>query len=195
MATSIFMLAEKARDILGKGDIQAIISACVDSYAVVVKQSWYENKQDGINEVDGVFQYTFKNIVPEVDLDTDFYYIVIPSSYVRLPHEAGINAVSFMKQQDKPFVRINSGSVGIWANLKANIMGGAQTYYVEGIRMYFPKMTSVSNGNILLKLAIALDAVDVEEVLNIPPDMASAIVDMVVAKYQPKPEVKPDTLQ
>lgn len=195
MATSIFMLAEKAKDILGKGDIQALASACIDAYAVVVKQGWYENKQDGTSEVDGAFVYTFKNVAPILDLDLDKYYAVIPSSYVRLPHEMGINYVSLMANQNKPFMRLNSGSIGMWSNLKSNVLGGHQTYYVEGIRMYFPKMTNVSNGNILLKLSIALDNVDVDETLNIPPDMASMIVDMVVAKYQPKPEVKPDTLQ
>ncbi len=195
MASSIYKLAEKVRDILGKGDLQALISSCQDAYAIVVKQEWFANMSEGINEIDGAFVYTFKNQEPLWDDDLGEYYMIIPSSYLRLPHEMGINSVSTMRGQDAPFVRISSGSIGMWANLKSNILGGRQTYYIEGIRMYFPKMTITTKGNMLLKMAIALDTVDPEEDLNIPPNVAGMIVDLVVAKYQPKPEVKPDTLQ
>lgn len=198
MSTSIYKIAEKANNIIENGDMQALISSCIDCYAQVVKKEWYENKQDGVSEIDGVFLYNFGKtdpLVPVLDVSTDMYYITVPSSYLRLPCEYGINSVSFLLGQTSPFVRIGAGSLGMWNNLKANVLGGRQTYFVEGIQMYFPKMTAVTKGNIMLKLAIALDAVDPEEDLNIPPDVASMIVDMVVAKFNPKQASKPDTLQ
>jgi len=192
--TSIYQIAEKCRLILGKGSIQALTSYVKDAYASVVKASWYENKQNDVSEVDGVFIYTFTDVVPILDISRDQYYIVVPSSYLRLPNEMGINMVCFMKGQSSPFVRLNSGSVGMWANIKANVLGGGQTYFIEGARAYFPKMTSLTNANLMLKMAIALDSVDVEEQLNIPPDVVDSIVTMVVQKIAPKEATKPENL-
>ena len=191
--TSLYKIAEKCILIVPKVPIQALLSSVVDVYASMAKKEWYENKADGVSEVDGTFIYTFGKsspLVPEVDTDTDLYYITIPSSYLRLPHEMGINNVSFMKEQNYPFVRITS--TGLWNNLKANVF--KQTYMVEGNRLYFPKMTSVNKGNILLKMAIALDTADVDQQLNIPPNMVDEIVNIVVAKYQPKEPKTPENL-
>lgn len=191
--TSLYKIAEKCILIVPKVPIQALLSSVVDVYASMAKKEWYENKADGVSEVDGTFIYTFGKsspLVPEVDTDTDLYYITIPSSYLRLPHEMGINSVSFMKEQNYPFVRITS--TGLWNNLKSNVF--KQTYMVEGNRLYFPKMTSVNKGNILLKMAIALDTADVDQQLNIPPNMVDEIVNIVVAKYQPKEPKTPENL-
>ena len=191
--TSLYKIAEKCILIVPKVPIQALLSSVVDVYASMAKKEWYENKADGVSEVDGTFIYTFGKsspLVPEVDTDTDLYYITIPSSYLRLPHEMGINNVSFMKEQNFPFVRITS--TGLWNNLKSNVF--KQTYMVEGNRLYFPKMTSVNKGNILLKMAIALDTADVDQQLNIPPNMVDEIVNIVVAKYQPKKPKTPENL-
>lgn len=191
--TTLYKIAEKCLLIVPKVPIQALLSSVVDVYASAAKREWYENKNDGIAEVDGTFLYTFGKstpLVPDIDLSTDQYYIVIPSAYLRLPHEMGINSVSFMKEQNYPFVRITS--TGLWNNLKANVF--KQTYMVEGNKIYFPKMTSVNKGNILLKMAIALDTADVDQQLNIPPNMVDEIVNVVVAKYQPKEPKTPENL-
>ena len=191
---SIYSIAEKCKYIAGKGNLQAISSMVIDAYATVVRNSWFENKAVDLNEVDGVFIYTFKNLVPQLDSDLNYYYIEKPSSAIRLPNELGINQVSFMQGQTSPFARINAGSLGLWSNLKSYALGGLQTYYEEGTRMYFPKMNQSTNGNILLKMAIALDTVDVEEELLIPPDVVDSIVSLVVEKLNPKESVKPENL-
>lgn len=191
--TSLYKIAEKCLLIVPKVPVQALLSSVVDVYASLAKKEWYENKADGVSEVDGNFLYTFGKsspLVPEVDSDTELYYITIPSAYLRLPHEMGINTVSFMKEQNYPFVRV--ASMGLWNNLKANVF--KQTYMVEGNRLYFPKMTSVNKGNILLKMAIALDTADVDQQLNIPPNMVDEIVNIVVSKYQPKEPKTPENL-
>lgn len=190
--TSLYKIAEKIRVILGKRvDMQPLIDSVVNAYATIAKTAWYENKKEGDGAIDGVFIYGFKNLVPEIDCDVNLYYIDVPSSYLRLPNELGINQVSFMQGQNNAFVRVGSGSFGIYAAIKAGLLGSNQTYFVEqqigeGQRMYFPKMTINNIGNILLKLTIALDTVDVEEELNIPPNIVTDIVNMVVQIYSPK---------
>lgn len=204
---SLFLIAEKVKNIIGKGDIQSIISSVVDVYASQVSKSWYEGKQDGISEIQGVYIYTFKNITPELDCGMDLYFITIPSSYLSLPNEMGINTVSFMKGQTKPFVRVGSASWGLFANLKAGALGGNNFYFVENdvlvenSRMYFPKFDTVlvnqmiaDSTGILLKLAIALDTTDVEAELNIPPNKVDEIVNAVILKFQPKVDPVPNNL-
>ncbi len=195
IGTSIYGIAERCKLILPGEDIQALTALVIDAYSSQVRLSFYENKNDGVSEIDGAFIFTFKDQVPVLDISTDIYYIVIPSSYLRLPHEMGINMVAFAKGQTKEFIRVGSGSVSMWANLKAGLLGGSQTYLVEGNRMYFPKMTNTTNGNLLLKLAVALDNVDVDEELNIPRSIVDTIVSMVVNKFRPQQAVAPKIAQ
>lgn len=193
MISSIYRIAEQCRQTLPNVEMQPLIAAVQDCFGTVAKGSWYENKQDGVSEVDGSLIFTFGKtnaLSPAVDVNVDMYYIVIPSSAVALPNGYGINMVSFMKAQNTPLIMINSGSVGMWANVKAGILGGRQTYFVEGTKMYFPKMTSATVQNILLKMVLALGEVDVREELNIPPDMISQIVLMVNQKFLGSPAQK-----
>lgn len=190
--TSILKISEQCKYLLGAGDIQVLIASVIDCYSTAVKREFYENKAEDFSEIDGAFIYTYgkdNSLVPALDLATDMYYIVIPSSYVRLPGEYGINGVSFIKGQTKSFIRTSSGDVGLMEGLLGSVMGGHQTYFVEGTRMYFPKMTNMTNGNLMLKLTVGLDDVDVDEPLNIPRSTIDVIVNMVVEKFAPrKPE-------
>lgn len=187
--TSLYKISEQVKYLIGAGDIQPILASVIDAYSAAVKKEWYENKADGYAEVDGAFIYTYgkdEPLTPILDLSTDMYYIVIPSSYLRLPGEYGINYVGYIKGQTKPFVRLGSGSYGMWSNLKSFCLGGAEKYFTEGIQMFFPTMTNMTNGNIMLKLAIALDDVDVDEELNIPRSVVDTIVNIVAAKFAPR---------
>lgn len=194
MGRSLYYIAEQCNIRLDKIDMQTLIAAVVDAYGTMARNAWYENKAEGISEVDGSFIYTFPDIEPSWDASRDYYYITIPSSYLRLPHEMGINWVSFMKDR-RAFVRITS--ISLWENLKAFALGGKQAYMVEGTKMYFPKMTGANKGNILLKMAIALDTVDARQELNIPPNMVASIIDYVVNQFAPTPQPnkKPETLR
>lgn len=195
MANTLYSLAEQCNSILGdKVDLQTLIAAVGNAYADVVKKEWYENKASDVSEVDGIFLVAFKDVVPALDPSTDMYYIVNPSSYMRLPNEMGINYVGFAKGQTSGFVRISAGSIGQWAGLKANALAGLQTYFIEGTKTYFPKMTDTTNGNIMLRYAVALDLTDPEADLQIPPNVAGAIIEMVVGKYTSKPPIVPENL-
>lgn len=186
MISSVYRIAEQCRVVLKDVERQVLIAAVQDCLGTVVKNSWYENKQDGIAEVDGVFIYTFGKTValtPTLEASTGLYYITIPSSYVRLPNEMGINQVSFLTTQTAPFVRISSANYGMWAGLKAYELGGLQTYFVEGTKMYFPKMVVGTVANILLKLSVAYSTLDVREEFNIPPDVINQVIIMVNQRF------------
>ena len=195
--TSLYKIAEQCRSILGKGSMQELVEYVKQGYGIVAKQQWFEGKQDGTSEINGSFIYSFGRstpLTPVLDSSTNEYYIVLPSTYLELPHQFGVQQVSFMKGQDKPFVNIGNGGVGLYANLKAFAMGGNELYYIENTKIYFPKMTANNAGDILLKLAVALDEVDVDDNINIAPNIVRMIVDVVVQQLAPKEKVMPENL-
>lgn len=188
MSTSLFKIAEQCKSALGgKERIQDLLAAAVDCYSGLVRKSWWENKNANCHEVDGAFIITFPNIEPILDLNVDQYYIVIPSSYLQLPEESGIISVGFAKGQDKNFVLTGAGTWARLMSIKAGVMSNRQLYYVENTKMYFPKMTNTTNGNIMLKFALALDNIDPDAELNIPRSIIVDIVNIVVQRYAPVP--------
>jgi len=197
---SLLNIAEQCQAILGKGTAQELVQAVRNSYGVAVKNNWFENKQNGIDEINGGFQYTYSDLKPELDRNTNKYYITIPSSYLELPHQMGINHVSFMDGQDSPFLIIATSQSALFSGLKSEGMGGLQKARPEGNRMYFDDMAKtdiiVNNNNrgILLKITVGLDTVDVDEQLNISPSVTAEIVDAVVNLYQIKERGAKDTL-
>ena len=197
---TLLNIAEQCYTILGKGSVQELIQAVKNAYATAVKNSWFEGKKEGIDEINGSFVYTYKDIKPVYDTDVDTYYITIPTSYLELPHEIGINQVSFMKGKNVPFVRLAQGALGLFSGLKSFVMGGNQVFFVEGDRMYFPKMKMTEievNGEtrgLILVLTLALDEVDVDEKLNISPAIQDEIISLVLQKYATKEKGITDTL-
>jgi len=193
---TLLNIAEQIKEILGKGNLQALVQAVKNAYATAVKQQWFEGRESGVSEINGSLIFTFNNVLPAEDENTNQFFIEIPSSYMELPHELGINHVSFMHGQETPFVRLPPSSFGLFVNLRSFAMGGNQVFTVEGNRMYFPKM--VENDvfvnsevrGLLLKLTVALDTADADDPLNISPLMQDMIVTNVLNKYQ----IEPDSL-
>lgn len=184
MSVSLYQVAEKCRVVTEKRvSIQILVEAVKDAYGYVAKKIWFENTQFDSQEIDGSFVSVFKNIEPLIDCDRDIHYIVLPSSYLILPHEIGIVWVSGMKDKTS-WVRVQNW--GIFNNLKSSVMGGKPVYEIEGNKMLFPKMTSFTKRKVLLKLAIAYNAIDPYEQLNIGPNIVNEIIAVATAPYLPK---------
>jgi len=184
MATSLYRIAESCRIITEKRvSIQVLVSEVTDAYGAVAKKIWYENAAQDTQEVDGSFISTFNSIEPILDCDRDMYYIILPSTYLILPHEIGVVWVSLMKDR-LSWVRVQNW--GIFNGLKAAVMGGRNPYEIEGNRMWFPKMTRETSGAVLLKLAIAFDTIDPYEQLNIGPNIVNDIIVIVTTPYMNK---------
>lgn len=185
MGVSLYRVAEQCRVITEKRvHIQVLLASVIDAYGFVAKKQWYENTLQDTMEIDGSFISVFKDIQPILDLDRDLYYIILPSTYLILPHEIGIVWVSHMKDR-KSWVRVQNW--GLFNNLKASLMGDRYVYEIEGNRMWFPKMTKVTSCcPVLLKLAIAYDTIDPYESLNIGPNIVNDIISIVCTPYMDK---------
>ena len=185
MGQSLYKISEQCAVILEKRvPIQVLVQAVIAAYGYVAKADWYSRTQFDEQTVDGSFLTVFKNIEPEYDSSTDKYFITIPSTYLILPHSMGVNWVSTMKDR-KSWVLVQNW--GMFAGLQSALMGGRQVYEIEGNRMWFPKMTKQNNTcPLLLKLAIAYDAIDPYEELNIGPNIINDIINIVVKPYMSK---------
>lgn len=186
MGVSLYRVAEQCRLILGDrvSSVQALIPAVIDAYAFVAKKAWYEQTVFDEMQIDGSLINVFENILPSYDSVREVYYITIPSTYLMLPHQAGINWVSTMKDKES-WVLVKNW--GMFSGLKASLMGGRQIYQVEGNRILFPKMTNrISDCPLILKLAIAYDNIDPYEKLNIAPNLITDIINIVTAPLMPK---------
>src|SRR5690242_16685345 len=101
MGISLFRVAEQAKLILADrvSSVQVLIPAVTDAYAYVAKKAWFEQTAFDTMEIDGSLINVFENIEPLYDKSRDIYYIIIPSTYLMLPHQTGINWVSTMRDK------------------------------------------------------------------------------------------------
>jgi hypothetical protein len=191
MKTSLYKLSEQVIAVLGKGEPQEIIESVRQSYGTAIKMLYFEGRKNELSELDGSTLYTFgdkegEELMPILNEKTCKYYIVMPSSYVALPHEMGVSHVSYLRSQDLPFVRVSPVGYGVLAGLKSAVLGGHEPYSIQGNNMVFMNMDSLSAGPLLLILSVGVDNISVDEEINVTMDVRDMIVQMVVAKYQPK---------
>lgn len=192
---TIYNISEQCVSIIGgeKAPYQSIVAAVKNAYASVVLKMWYATKLEGFSELPGSSIYTFSGLTPELDVTVNQYAIILPSSYVEIPNEMGVPFVGFALSQDKPFVRLAPGMQGLLAGLKSSVLGGYKTFEITGNKIYFPNMKKIEVADIMLKLSVGFSD-DVDEELNIPPNIADEIVAMVVQRFSPVPASHPDTL-
>lgn len=207
--TTLFQMAEMAKRKLNSGfsgpnvsiGQQELILAVKQSFGTVVKNNWFQNKNDGVNELGGEFIYSFKNQDILFDNDLTEWYTVLPSSYLSLPHELGIQFVGIMESgnasqsQSEPMVRVFNGFSQLSRGLAVGNLQTRKGFYIQGSRIIYLKMTDqLAQKKVLIKLAVALDSFDEDAQINIGPELQDQIIEMVVQKYlveKQVSEVKP----
>jgi hypothetical protein len=182
MAT-LYNIATQVQRLTNKGSWQEILQSVRNNYAFVVKGIWFENKKMDVGTIDGGFIISFPDQQPIKDIITNKYYVNISSTYLQLPQESGIVSVSYMSEPDTNFVLTNSGTVGRLSRIKAGVVGGRQLYYTDNMKMVFPRMTNTTSLPIMLRLAVAVDTIDVDEQINISPNIQAQIIQLVVQQF------------
>jgi hypothetical protein len=181
MGVSLYRIAEECRLVLGDrvSSVQALIPSVIEAYAYVAKKAWFEQTSFDEMQIDGSLINVFENQIPKYDKGRDIYYLTIPSTYLMLPHQMGINWVGTMKDKESWILVKNWG---MFSGLKASLMGGRKVYQIEGNKMLFPKMTDQDcEYPLILKLAIAYDTISPYEQINIAPNLIVDIKNIVTA--------------
>lgn len=186
MATKL-KLAQQMQMILGyKPSIQECMLATNQAYAYVVRTNWWTNKNQGENDINGNFIYAFDDNDILLDSSKDLYYSIIPSTFLgNIPHEMGIPHVSYMQSLTKPFIRLTNGMPALFQGLQSSNFDGYDNFYVENNRIYLPSIdTSTScTAKLLIKLVVALEGLDEQTEISIPPDLQYDIVNLAVKMY------------
>ena len=110
------------------------------AFGQMIKQSFYENKAEGVSWLDGGFIYSFVEEVKE-DKVRGMKYIKIPSTYVGLPLGMGIAHVSNVASEFDTFVPANPNFLGLSRGLLVGKLAGRRAYFVENTKMYFINTT------------------------------------------------------
>ncbi len=204
--TTKYLIAESAGRLLKAGNYgpnegitqQDLILAVHRAFGTVVKAEYFQGKNDGVAEMPGTFVYSFKNQPVLFDNDLQLYYSVIPSSYISLPHEAGITFVGTMQtgnvnsSQSEPMVRVFNNFTALARGLAVENLQTRKGFYVEGTNIYYIGMSSDQAAlNVLMKLAVSLEGIDEDTQINIPPEMQASIIQIVVAQYMPETKQQP----
>lgn len=187
--TSKNKLSEQILRILSGGNIsrdaqvslQELSIAVSQEFAIAVKINYFQNRQQGVTELNGSYIYTFTQPVLK-DVPKNLFYTELPSAFIDLPHEMGVNQISYVSGQTNPFARVSNGFLGLMSGLDLDGLQNRVGFWIENDRIYYINIEE-NTTNVIMKLAVALDAFDDDTLINIPPDIASLIIDSVLKKY------------
>tara|TARA_R110001606_G_scaffold391697_1_gene560015 strand:+ start:2544 stop:3173 length:630 start_codon:yes stop_codon:yes gene_type:complete len=164
------------------------------AFGQMVKQSFYQNKAEGVSWIDGTFVYSFVQEVKE-DKMLGMSYIKIPSTYVSLPLGMGIHTVSDVKSQFDTFVPTNPNFLGLSRGLAVGKLGGRRGYYIDNTKMYFINLSpSDCIDNVLVKLAGGIQSDELDPEVDIPLDMQDQLLRLTVELYTQQRLARKDEL-
>jgi len=164
------------------------------AFGQMIKQSFYENKAEGVSWLDGGFIYSFVEEVKE-DKVRGMKYIKIPSTYVGLPLGMGIAHVSNVASEFDTFVPANPNFLGLSIGLLVGKLAGRRAYFVENTKMYFINLSpSDCVDNILIKLAGGIQSEEIDPEVDIPLDMQQALVGFTVELYMKQRQMPKDDI-
>jgi len=181
-------LAQQARMLLGnRPSLQEMILATNQAYAYVVRTNWWTNRNQGeLDSINGNFIYAFDDNDILLDVKKNIYYSVLPSSFLgNIPHEQGLHHVSYMESLDQPFIRISNGMSALFQGLQSSNFDGYETFFVENNKIYLPDIDvhTVCTSKLLIKLVVALEGLDEQAEISIPPDLQYEIVNLAIKMY------------
>ncbi len=164
------------------------------AFGRMVKESFYQNKQEGVSWLDGGFVYSFLADVKEDNM-RQMKYAKIPSTYVNLPLGMGIHQVSPIGSEMDTFVPTNPNFFGLSRGLLVGNLGGRRGYFVENTKMFFINLkVSDCIDKVLIKLGGGIQSDELDPEVDIPLDMQQALVGFTVELYMQQRQMPKDEL-
>lgn len=197
-----YVIAEQAQRIIEGGTPtpdsevrkEELVIYVDQAFGKMVKESFYQNKQEGVSWLDGGFVYSFFEEV-KMDKMRGMPYARIPSTYVNLPLGMGIHDVTPSGSPTDSFVPTNPNFLTLSRGLLVNNLGGRRGYFVENTKMFFINLKpSDCIDNVLIKLGGGIQSEDVDPDVDIPLDMQQALVGFTVQLYLQQRQLTKDEL-
>lgn len=122
-------------------DRREILLLVEQAHSNLVKQEYWLNlKNEGLHSVNSEHLTSFIKLPVLVDAERKESYSLLPSAYISLPGNKGINEVrAWGKPLALPLVPLNPGMNSLLSGTAAGGMNGRQTYYPEADRVYYPE--------------------------------------------------------
>lgn len=194
------VIAEQARNILTGGsptrdtnfEMQDLVQYARELLADIVKANLFQNKQDGLSDIDGSFIFTFNNIPVQFDSGNGLFFSEVPSTYVALPNEAGIDSISLPQGQTRNFIKVQRNFLTLSNGLLINDLEGNYGYWSEGKYVYYVVNRLPVPKKVTMKLAAGMDGIEDTTQILLPLDAQLGLVDKIVARFQTELQIPAD---
>lgn len=183
-------MAEQILRILSGGDIpddfefqpEDIIMSITQYQGAFLYEALADKSRKNPGAIPPELLTVYRDVAVSYDSGLALYYSSLPSGYMGLPFDKGVFHVSGMQGQMVPWMRIASGSYGLYHGLEAGCVAGKKSYWVEGDRLYYQNVTP-DDTKVLIKMVAKPSDIDPDDELPISTDHMARIVEAVVSLY------------
>tara|TARA_R110001583_G_scaffold83165_3_gene219864 strand:- start:714 stop:1373 length:660 start_codon:yes stop_codon:yes gene_type:complete len=196
-------LAEQALRIIQGGairddaeiDIREVMMNIEQERDKLVRQELFQLLQMGENYISGSFVTSY-NVSVETDNVKDMYFSKIPVTPLSLPNDMGVVQVSFIQDQYNPFIRMNTGQLGLYHGMPSESALGKVGFFIEnslefsqesaqGTKIFYNKGMKKKDCNkeILVKVVTVSEDIAPDDIFPVSPEMQAVIVRNVVELY------------
>ena len=161
----------------------------------LVRQELFQLLQMGENYISGSFVTSY-NVSVETDNVKDMYFSKIPVTPLSLPNDMGVVQVSFIQDQYNPFIRMNTGQLGLYHDMPSESALGKVGFFIEnslefsqesaqGTKIFYNKGMKKKDCNkeILVKVVTVSEDIAPDDIFPVSPEMQAVIVRNVVELY------------
>ena len=173
-------------------DVYVELDRVTNKYA---RLGLFQNMQLGDKNVGASYMTTF-TVKMILDASEQLCYSKLPSRYINLPHDKGIDAVWPKLDRSKTLKRVPRGFLSSFRNSPTAQLQGKAGYWVEGDRLYYTRRyDGTAEIEMCIRLVIAdASAIDEDAIYPIDPGMEKTIIDEVIAYFLPNEQMAQDTV-
>jgi len=163
------------------------------AFGKLIRNSFFENMQEGIRQVNGAFLYSYEAEVIE-DCKKNLFYAKIPSTYVNLPLGVGIYQVSPEGDPFNTIIPLDIHFIGLSTGLLVEGMEGRSSYFVKNTTMYFRGFKPGEEvGSVTITLAGGIQPEEIDPEVEMPLDMQGDLVSLTVELYLTQQQMPKDS--
>ena len=162
------------------------------AFGKMIRNSFFENMQEGVRQVNGAFLYSYEEEVKE---DCGKFTVKIPSTYVNLPMGVGLYQVAPAGDPFNTIVPVDYGMMGMMRGLLVGRMEGRVYYDVRNTTMTLYNMKQgLEIPKVIITLAGGIQPEEIDPEVEMPLDMQGDLVALTVELYMTQQQMPHDTL-
>jgi hypothetical protein len=167
-----------------------IMLAVHQSLSSLMRVRLFEGKSGDGQDIDGSLYYSIDALKVSKN-SKDQYYVQMPSTSVTLPFGVDIKRVG--PDKGKGYVHVQNGFSDLYHGLASSLLEGQIGYYKSGINLVFVNMNGSNYPETTnIELAIPFDALEDDDMINIPTDMLDEVIEAVIMKFTKTLEMPED---